>query len=147
MPYFCKGCFSCFSNGEQTCPHYELMNPIVRAMECCDVIVMTSPVYSLDMSGQMKAFVDHLSYQYMPHRPNKHLFTKKAVIVATTAGAGTKRVVKSLKTDLNYWGISTVYSLTKAVRAADWTEISEKNKTKMLCAAKKSHICLSALLI
>ena len=65
LPLFCAGCFSCFSNGEQTCPHSESVSPIVAALEEADLVIFTSPVYAMDVSGPMKSLLDHLCFMWM----------------------------------------------------------------------------------
>ncbi len=46
MSHFCKGCFSCFTNGEETCPHYKEIKPIAQSLEEADLIILASPVLS-----------------------------------------------------------------------------------------------------
>ena len=58
MPHFCAGCYSCFYKGENTCPHAGAVQPIAQAILEADLVVLTSPVYGFDVSGQMKALLD-----------------------------------------------------------------------------------------
>lgn len=100
MPYPCVGCFNCFTKGEETCPHYELVQPIVLALEKSDLIVLESPCYVFGMSGQMKVLLDHLAYRWMSHRPHPDMFNKVGLVVSTAAGAGAKKVTKDLAQNL-----------------------------------------------
>ncbi|MFA9382076.1 MAG: flavodoxin family protein, partial [Acetanaerobacterium sp.] len=131
MPDFCTGCFSCFLNGEETCPHYESVQPIVVAMEAADVVVLTSPVYGLDVSGQMKTLIDHLCYMWMPHRPNPHMFRKIGVVVTTTAGAGLPHTAKTLNNSLSYWGFLRLFTFKKAVGALRWEDVSSQKRAQI----------------
>jgi multimeric flavodoxin WrbA len=103
LPEFCRGCFSCFLNGEDTCPHASFVAPIVKAVLDADLIVLTSPVYGMDVTGQMKAFIDHLCFMWVSHRPNPRMFTKIGLTVTTTAGAGLKHTSKTMKNSLDFW--------------------------------------------
>lgn len=47
----CKGCFSCFYNGEQTCPHSDKVSPIVEKLLSADALIITSPVYALHFAA------------------------------------------------------------------------------------------------
>jgi multimeric flavodoxin WrbA len=76
MPNFCVGCYQCIFKGEQLCPHASSVNKIHQAMVDADLIIITSPVYVFDVSGQLKAMFDHFGYQWMSHRPNKTMFNK-----------------------------------------------------------------------
>lgn len=130
-PPFCKGCMSCFLNGEGTCPHSEKVQPIVAAMQEADVIVLNSAIYALDVSGQMKTLLDHLCYMWMPHRPNPAMFKKVGVTITTTAGAGLSHATKTLANSLNYWGLLRVFSFKKAISATSWDQITSKKKAKI----------------
>lgn len=131
MPNFCTGCYSCFYNGEDTCPHYEYIKPIVDAMIESELIILTSPVYGLDVSGQMKALIDHLCYMWFSHRPNPKMFDKIALTVSTTAGMGLKHTSKTMKNSLKFWGAKKIYAYNVPVSAMKWTEVSEKKKAQI----------------
>ena len=83
LPHFCTGCFSCIYKGEETCPHRESMAPILSALAGADLIVLSSPVYGFDVSGQMKALIDHLCFMWMSHRPAAAMFDNHDRAVAT----------------------------------------------------------------
>jgi multimeric flavodoxin WrbA len=131
MPHFCHGCFSCFYNGEHTCPHASSVQPIVSAMMEADVIVLTSPVYGFDVSGQIKALLDHLCYMWMSHRPNPKMFGKIGLTVSTTAGAGVGHAAKTLRHSLKYWGALRVLSFRIPVSAMKWKDVSDKRKARI----------------
>ncbi len=131
MPHFCVGCFTCFLKGENSCPHAESVQPIAKALQESDIIVLASPVYGLDVTGSMKALIDHLCYMWISHRPAPEMFQKVGVVFATTAGAGTSHTAKTMRNSLQFWGIKRVYTVKKAVSALKWEEVSEKNKTKL----------------
>lgn len=104
---FCTGCFSCFINGEDTCPHSSTVSPIVEKIRSCDGLIITSPVYALNTTALLKNFIDHTAYFY--HRPE--FFTKKALVVVTTAGSGHKKVGKYLDETLRNWGFNERFKL------------------------------------
>ena len=131
MPHFCNGCFSCFYNGEDTCPHAPFVTPIVKALLDADLIILTSPVYGLDVSGQMKALVDHLCWMWMSHRPNPKMVNKIGLTVTTTAGMGLGRAAKTLRNSLTFWGVKKSFSFKGRVSAMKWSDISEKTMAKV----------------
>ena len=73
MPHFCLGCFNCFFTGELNCPHYEHVLSIVDALLNSDAIILSSPTYGFNVTGSMKALIDHLCYMWMSHRPNEKM--------------------------------------------------------------------------
>ncbi len=131
LQQFCNGCFSCFYNGEQTCPHSAQVQPIVAAMEASDVVVLASPVYALDVTGQMKTFLDHLCYMWVSHRPNPLMFHKVGVSIVTTAGAGLSHTAKTLNNSFDFWGFKRRFTLKNGVAASKWAEVSEKKQQKL----------------
>lgn len=131
MPHFCNGCFSCFFNGEHTCPHAESMAPITKAILDADVVILTSPVYGMDVTGQMKALLDHLCYMWVSHRPNPLMFNKVGVTIATTAGAGLSHTTKTMRSSLTFWGVKHVFSYKNAVSAMKWSDVQQKKQDKV----------------
>ena len=131
MPHFCCGCFSCFLNGEGTCPHAASVQPIADALLDADLIVLTSSVYALDVTGQMKALLDHLCYQWMSHRPNPLMFNKIALTVVTTAGAGLSHTTKTMRNSLQFWGVKRIHSYKNPVSAMKWSDVPEEKQAKI----------------
>lgn len=143
MPEFCCGCFSCFLNGEATCPHAGHVAPLVRAITEADLVVLTSPVYGLDVTGQMKAFIDHLCFMWLSHRPSPSMFNTIGLTVTTTAGAGLRHTSKTMRNCLVFWGAKKIFTFKKAVAALKWSDVSEKKQESIrkeaAALAKKIH--------
>ncbi len=131
MPNFCRGCYSCFYNGESTCPDSEYTKPISEALCESDVIVLTSPVYAFGVSGQLKALLDHLCFMWVSHRPNPKMFSKAGVIFTTTAGMGLGNTVKTMKDTLFFWGLKRIFVFKKAVAAMKWDGVNGKKKEQI----------------
>jgi multimeric flavodoxin WrbA len=136
MDHFCTGCFTCFFKGEDKCPHAKDVMPIVAALMEADLILLASPVYGFDVSGQMKALLDHLCYQWLSHRPDPRMFTKVGLSVVTTAGAGKGHAAKTLNNSLTFWGAKRVFSFKTAVNACEWNGVPQKKLAKMTAKAE-----------
>ncbi|MCR4929153.1 MAG: flavin reductase, partial [Lachnospiraceae bacterium] len=81
-------------------------------------------------------------YRWMPHRPAKEMFSKRAVIITQCLGAGDKSTAKDIKDSLSWWGVSFIKEYRfKLMSEIDWDKINEKKKNKMssklTAAAKK----------
>ena len=120
----CNGCFNCFKNGEEYCPHSDYIEPIVEKLKDCDAIILASPVYAMNVPALLKNFIDHTAYFY--HRPE--FFTKKAIVVVSTAGAGQKKVANYLDETLRHWGVNKVYKLSVACGGKDSLETDKIDK-------------------
>lgn len=56
----CKGCFGGHSSKECPCVQKDDMQQIYPAVKDCDVIVLATPLYYWNMSGQLRTAVDRL---------------------------------------------------------------------------------------
>lgn len=56
----CRGCFGGHSSRECPCVQKDDMDKIYPAVRDCDVIVLASPLYYWNMSGQIRTAVDRL---------------------------------------------------------------------------------------
>ena len=79
-----KGCISCFAcktlGGKSygKCVVQDDLAPIFSRIEQADAILMGSPVYWGDISGEIKSFLERLMFQYMTYtNPPGALFPKK----------------------------------------------------------------------
>lgn len=106
---FCRGCFGCFANGEAACPHADKVQPIDRKLRACDMLIVTSPVYALGMSGLLKNLFDHTAYLF--HRPS--LFGVHALVISSTTGAAAKKVAKDVRDTLLCWGVNRAGIVTE----------------------------------
>lgn len=136
MPNFCRGCWQCFTDYTK-CPDFEYLKPIVDAMKESDLLIFTAPVYVYHVPGQVKAFLDHFGYRWMPHQPSGDMFKKQVLLISTAAGAGTKSTLKDLKDSMTFWGVARIHTFGKNIRAADWDGVNEKIKLQIQTEVEK----------
>ena len=137
-PAFCTGCTSCFLNGERTCKDAEKVQLIWKSLLEADLIVMTSPAYVFHCTGAMKAFLDHLAYRWMPHRPSPEMFSKRAVVITQCLGAGANTAAKDIKHSLSWWGISKIGTFAgKLMNDVVWEKLSDKKRARLTRGIKK----------
>ena len=151
LNHFCLGCYQCIEN-DTNCPFYADKKVIMDAVEAADLLIFTTPTYCMHASAPMKSFIDLTFTYWMSHRPRACMFSKKAVVVSTAAGTGTKSAIKDIKTALFYWGIPLIKSYGVAVQAMNWDMVNTKKKEKIekdtarlaqkLSLNKKPHVGL-----
>lgn len=56
----CKGCFGGHSSKESPCVQKDDMDKVYPAVKECDVIVLATPLYYWNMSGQIRTAIDRL---------------------------------------------------------------------------------------
>ena len=127
-PDYCVGCYRCFDEGEDMCPHAEKVQNIVKSIEASDIIIIDSPTYCFGMTGQLKTLLDHFGYMWLSHRPNDAMFNKIGIVISTAAGAGAKKVTKSLAQQMFWLGIPKVYQYSKNVNASSWETVPSNIK-------------------
>lgn len=128
----CVGCTKCIMKGEEFCPHFEYIDPLVKSMDRADVLIISTPNYCMEMSGQMKTFFDHLAYRWISHRPNGSMKQKIGIAISTAAGAGAKKVIKSIKRQLFWLSVGKIYQLPFVIKAykLDEANVARLNKLK-----------------
>jgi hypothetical protein len=60
------------------------------------------------------------------------MFTKIGIALSTTAGAGAKRVTKSVAKQMFWWGVPKVFKMPFAVNALRWSDVSDKTRKNIL---------------
>lgn len=130
LEHFCKGCCLCIED-ETKCPFYAEKKAIMQVVEQADILIFTTPTYCMRASAPTKSFIDLTFTYWLSHKPRVVMFSKKAVVVSTAAGAGMKSAVKDISNTLFYWGVPYVERYGIAVQAAGWDEVSDKKKAKI----------------
>ena len=137
-PGFCMGCKACFLQGQDKCKDVQYIQKIEQAILEAELLVFASPAYVFHTTGAMKAMLDHFAYRWMPHRPAKEMFGKRAVIITQCLGAGASSTAKDIKDSLSWWGISYIKECRfKLMSEVFWEKISEKKRVKMETSIRK----------
>lgn len=137
-PSFCTGCVSCMLNDEHKCKDSEYVQKIEKALLEADLFVFTSPAYVFHTTGAMKAMLDHFAYRWMPHRPAKEMFGKRAVIITQCLGAGENSTAKDIKDSLSWWGVTKIKTCSfKLMSNVFWDQIPEKKRNSMTSKLQK----------
>ncbi len=133
MPEYCRGCAACIMESEKKCPDYLMyMKRVTRMIDEADLLVFTSPVHVLHVTGALKALLDHYGYRFMVHRPAECMFGKQAVCITTGAGGGMRSTLKDIKSSLFFWGVARIYTYGIAVAAVRWEDVQMPIKEKIV---------------
>ena len=139
---FCFGCANCILKGEENCPHFDTINPIVEKIEKADLIIIATPVFVGSCTGSLKILLDHFGYMWLVHRPKESMFNKVGLIITTAGGSGVKDTVKLLKNNFFYLGVPTVYNygVTTMKMGGNYNEYQNKDKIKKQIKNKAKQI-------
>ncbi|MGB3368528.1 MAG: NAD(P)H-dependent oxidoreductase [Acidaminobacteraceae bacterium] len=130
---YCIGCTACFKVSGDACPRKDDVKSVLDKMEKADGIIFVSPIYSMNISGQLKTFLDRITYTY--HRP---MFIAKPVIFfASTDVGGISLVGNYMKYILDAMGMRTV--ATFGVLAKPF-KMDEKYRAKSQTKLEKIYV-------
>ena len=97
---------------------------MMEAVEAADVLVFTTPTYCMRCSSHMKRFMEATFRYWLPHRPRGCMFSKRAAVIATAAGAGERDAVKDITNMLFWWGVPRTEGYGVALFADGWEDIA-----------------------
>ena len=115
-----KGCISCYacklknSKSFGHCTVNDELKPLLERIEQSDVIVLGSPIYYGNLSGQMRSFTDRLLFQYLDYgRTGKGPKPKnfKTALIATMNGNDESYVKRGVKDTLATFSEIMSYTL------------------------------------
>ena len=136
---YCVGCVQCIMESEERCPYKEELRPARTAIEEADIVMLVSPNYCMNMSGQLKTFCDHMAYRWMSHRP-LNMRNKTGVAISTTAGMGAGKVTKLIKEQMQWWSVGRVFRLPQVIWDMKWEDTTSKQMKKLQVKVHKAAV-------
>ena len=127
LNHFCAGCYACLEARER-CPYWPEKEQILQAMREAELLILTSPNYCMMPSAPMKAFLELFFTNWMSHKPLGEMFSKRAVVISSTAGAGAKKTTRLMADNLTNWGVPEVVQYAAVVNAMNWDMVPPKKK-------------------
>lgn len=130
-PEFCTICRTCFLEGNKECRDADAVRPIVEEIEAADLIILSSSTVDMGMTKAMKAFLDHMSYRWISHRPHAEMFKKTGLVISTSKESGWRQVCRDLARNLLYMGVPRVYHFGRNLNYPSWDEVPFRKKEKL----------------
>jgi multimeric flavodoxin WrbA len=124
---YCTGCNTCQRSNESQCILKDDMQDIYKSVEKADVLVLATPVYVFNMSGQLKTFLDRLyAVDY------NTLLNKKIVLLTTygdtnEANSGVQNIVQSISMLSQNLGMEFIQNLNVSTYEV---QVSENEQSK-----------------
>ncbi len=122
----CKGCFNCVTKGEDKCPLRDDRAAIEQKLLKADGIILSSPVYVMNVSALMKNFMDR--FAYTNHR--LRFFGQKGLTVVNSGGSGLEEALKCMGIALG--GLNIVAKAGVGTPPWPQTENSVRKKEKLV---------------
>lgn len=99
----CLGCHACIRFGEEKCPLRDDRPAVLARMLAADGLIITTPVYALQVSYLVKILFD--GYCFLWHRPR---FFGKFVMGVASGGGQFKETLGYIKQNVKAWGATYV---------------------------------------
>ena len=127
----CTGCYTCLAKGEEKCPLKDDRPAIEQQLLAADGVILSSPMYVLNVSWLMKNFIDR--FAYTNHRPRFH--GQKVLTVVNMGGDNPKTALDLLRNALG--GLRIVYELGVVTPPWPQTERAVAKKERAIDAAAR----------
>ena len=135
----CRGCLSCFDQGEEHCPRRDDRDLLIGKIEASDGVVFATPNYSFQVSGLMKTFLDRLGFLY--HRPRFHGKAFTAIVAQGIFGG--RAILKYLDFAANGLGFNTVKGSCLQTIEPVRAKAARKNDRAIARHARRMHARLT----
>jgi multimeric flavodoxin WrbA len=138
----CTGCYVCLAKGEDKCPLKDDRATLEQQLLAADGVILSSPLYVLNVSGLMKNFIDR--FAYANHRPRFH--RQKVMTVVNMGGDSPQMALALLGNALG--GSRIIHKLGMATPPWPQTERAVAKKERAIEAAVKKfyRACLDTSL-
>jgi multimeric flavodoxin WrbA len=134
----CTGCHTCMAKGEDKCPLKDDRAAIEQQLLAMDGVILSSPLYVLNVSWLMKSFIDR--FAYTNHQPRFH--RQRVLTVVNMGGDYPKAALSLLRNALS--GSRVVHEL--GVATPPWPQrsraVAKKERTIDGAAKKLYQACL-----
>jgi len=154
LSYFNHGCLPSGIDGEYRHLHIDYVDCILKSLINSDLIILASPVYSCDISTEMKVLLDDLYYKFITHKSNSFMRNKIGLVISTSAGAGLFNTTRNLKRFLYSLGVQNIFRFTDTLYEVNWENINLKRRlqinkqlSKLSCKILALHINLNTLIL
>jgi len=76
----CMGCLGCKRKGSETarCAVNDALRPVLDGIAACDALILGSPIYIGEVTGEMRSFLERLIFPYISYdKMHENLFAGK----------------------------------------------------------------------
>jgi len=134
-----KGCISCFAckvlGGKSygKCAVKDDLFEVLKKIECADALILGSPIYLGEVTGEMRCFLERLMFQYLVYDTERSVLVPKEIKTGFiyTMGAPEK-VIKELGYERKFKGYETIlkrfFGSSKSLAVTDTLQFDDYSK-------------------
>lgn len=132
----CQACDAC-KTGSERCIQKDGLTPVLEAMEDADAVVLASPIYYSDVSGQFKCFMDRTYSFFTPDFKSRLKPGRKSVLIFSQ-GDPNEKTYDRLADEYLGWLKSYGFADYHVIRAAGiHAPGAVREKPELLCKARE----------
>lgn len=133
---YCKGCGFCFQNG--SCTIKDDGERLAKKIQEADGVILGSPTYASNVSGQMKVFIDRMHLVM-----EQGFWGKYGIVVATGENYGNKDAANVLKRLIQYSGGTVCQSIVRNIPFSQSMENDKKLQKQIGTASQRLYESIS----
>ena len=144
----CIGCENCFLNGTCVLDKTDEAGKLKEKLLAADMVIFSSPVYAHNVSGDMKVFIDRISYWLHNMKFNR----KYAAVISTTDTNGQFTAISYLEKVMCFLGTKLVFKINCTMFDEDefknetWVKNKIKETSDKIVSALSSPIVSDGVL-
>lgn len=129
---YCNGCCSCFKTGK--CVVNDDLEKLSQALTLADGVIVGSPTYASNVSGQLKTFIDrgHLIVE-------QNLYSKYAIGIITGENYGASAATKVLRNVFTFSGAFVTNMIQQKLSFTNSPQFSLKSKKQFEIKAERLY--------
>jgi multimeric flavodoxin WrbA len=108
----CKSCFACKTIDGKSygkCATSDGLSPILGRIEKADAILLGSPIYLGAMSGEMRSFIERLTFPYLVYDTSRStLLNRKISVGLIYTMGGTEKLIKEAGYELHIGSLERI---------------------------------------
>ena len=124
-----KGCMSCMAcklkgNAQNICRFKDALTPLLEEIAQADGLVLGSPIYFGEVTGQMRAFLERLSFPWLSYNDYSLTAPKRMPVILVETMNGTPERNNSNHFGSMEWCITTALGEPQRIIAYNTTQVA-----------------------
>ena len=131
-----KGCMSCMAcklkgKASNICRFKDALTPVLEEIAQADGLVLGSPIYFGDVTGQMRAFLERLSFPWLSYNDYSLTATKRMPVVLVETMNGTPERNNSNGFGTMEWCITTALGEPQRIVAYNTCQVAKYDRYEL----------------
>lgn len=137
-----KGCMSCMAcklkgRASNICRFRDALTPVLEEIAVADGLVLGSPIYFGEVTGQMRAFLERLSFPWLSYNDYSLTAPKRMPVVLVETMNGTPERNNSNHFGTMEWCIATALGTPERIVAYNTCQVAKYDNYELGCFSEE----------